>query len=312
MRPLPPFDALIAFDAALRSGSMTGAAAELGVTQSAVSHRLRRLEAFMGAPLLHRFGGSLRPTPEGSTLATGLAALLDDLSALRARCRAVIEPRALKVGVHGAFADYWLVRRLPAFAAAHPDIAVELVIVDDAAAARPIDVDVQVRWMLAESVRPSSTQRLMFQEQVFPVCHPSLLPDGAPLKDPADLARLPLLQKSAPGSGVEWAWTTWFERLGLAGPPRIALRFGAIGTVVAAALEGAGVALGRSLIVHDALADGRLVRVLPPRWDMPSVKTHLTRWPGALSSDPRVQRFTEWLATESAATVAAARTETLR
>ncbi len=305
MKTLPPFDALVAFDAALRAGSMTAAAAELGVTQSAVSHRLRRLEAFMGAPLLNRSSLGLRATPAGAALAEGLAELFDDLAALRARCRAVVEPCALKVGVGGALADYWLVRRLPTFTAAHPEIAVELVIVDGDAAARPADVDVQVRWTWIDNVRACSTQRLLFREQVFPVCSPELLPGGEPLADPADLVKLPLLHKSAPGSGAEWAWATWFERLGLAGPPPVALRFGGLGTAVAAALQGAGVVLARSLILHDALADGRLVRVLPPAWDMPSAKAHLARWPGALCGDPRVQRFVDWLAAESAATVVA-------
>ena len=76
MRSLPPFDALVAFDTALRHRSMTRAAAELGMTQSAVSHRLRRLEAYVGAPLLHRSPGGLSATPAGSALATGLADLL--------------------------------------------------------------------------------------------------------------------------------------------------------------------------------------------------------------------------------------------
>jgi len=306
MRALPPFDALVAFDTALRRGSMTLAAAELGMTQSAVSHRLRRLEAFMGAPLLHRSSLGLRPTDAGARLAEGLEALLDDLESLRARCRAVLAPDALRVGVGAALADYWLVRRLPGFAADNPDIAVELAIIDGDAGGRSADVDLYVKWGPATAARTSPSQRLLFQEQVFPVCHPRLLPDGQPLVDPAGLAGLPLLHKAAPGSGMEWAWATWFERLGLAGPPPVALRFGAIATAIAAAMQGAGVALGRSLIVQDALAEGRLVRVLQPTWDMASSKVHFARWPVALSGDHRIQRFTAWLVAESAATVATA------
>ena len=60
MQRLPPFDALVAFEAVLRHGSMTAAATELGVTQSAVSHRLRRLETFVGTPLLRRLRAGLR------------------------------------------------------------------------------------------------------------------------------------------------------------------------------------------------------------------------------------------------------------
>jgi DNA-binding transcriptional LysR family regulator len=70
----------------------------------------------------------------------------------------------------------------------------------------------------------------------------------------------------------------------------------------AAALEGAGVVLARSLLVHDALADGRLVRVLPARWDMPSSKAHVVRWPAALGADRRVRTFVDWISAEARAT----------
>ncbi|MGL4288570.1 MAG: LysR substrate-binding domain-containing protein [Phreatobacter sp.] len=301
MRTLPPFDALVAFDTTLRLRSMTLAAAELGVTQSAISHRLRRLEGFVGAPLLNRSGSGLDPTPTGAALSAGLTDLLDGLADLRARCRLAVAPAGLKVGVGAALADYWLVRRLPAFTAAHPGIAIELAIVESEPLARAPDVDVQVLWMPATTARAASTQRLLFQEQVFPVCHPRLLPEGRTLADPADLARLPLLHKgpaNRPG-GAEWSWPVWFERLGIAGSPPAGLRFGTIATAIAAALQGAGVVMARSLLVHDALAEGRLVRVLPATWDLPSSKAHIVRWPGALTGDRRVREFVAWLTAEA-------------
>jgi LysR family glycine cleavage system transcriptional activator len=297
MRTLPPFDALIAFDTALRHRSMTRAAAELGVTQSAVSHRLRRLEAFVGMPLLHRSATGLRATPAGDALAAGLGELLGGLADLKARCRAAVMPAALKVGVGAALADYWLVRRLPDFAARHPGLSVELAIVESEMQLRAPDVDVQVLWRPIATARASSTERLLFREHVFPVCHPRLLPRGRSLTDPTALARLPLLHKGQPGrsSGEEWSWNVWFERLGIATKPAQGLRFGTLATALAAALQGAGVVIARSLLVHDALAEGRLVRVLPARWDMPSSKAHFVRWPAAHASDPRVRAFVQWL-----------------
>jgi LysR family glycine cleavage system transcriptional activator len=306
MRSLPPFDALVAFDTALRHRSMTRAAVELGMTQSAVSHRLRRLEAFVGAPLLLRSSTGLRATPTGISLAEGLTDLLDGLADLRARCRATAAPAELRVGVGAALANYWLVRRLPGFAAENPGIAVELAIVESEAQPRVPDVDVQILWTPVAVARAASTQRLLFEEQVFPVCDPRLLPQGRRLVDPAALAELPLLHKGTPGrgSGVEWSWQVWFERLGIAGPPPAGLRFGTIGTAIAAALEGAGVVLARSLLVHDSLAEGRLSRVLPETWDMPSSKAHIVRWPGALANDERVRQFVAWLTAEASTTVA--------
>jgi LysR family glycine cleavage system transcriptional activator len=294
MRALPPFDALIAFESALRHRSMTRAAGELGLTQSAISHRLRRLEAFVGTPLLERQNGGLESTAAGAALAEGLATLFDDMAELRVRARAAIAPATLKVGVSAALADYFLVRRLPGFAAAHPKIPVALTVVESERQARAHDLDVQILWRPAATARASSTERLLFQEHVFPVSVPTLLPRGKPLRDTSALARLPILHKGVPNSGAEWSWPAWFERLGLGEAPP-GLRFDTIGTAIAAALQGAGVALARSLLVHDALADGRLIRVLPATWDMRSSKAHVVRWPAALAGDARVRAFVDWL-----------------
>lgn len=307
MRKLPPFDALLAFDAVLRHRSMTAAATELGVTQSAVSHRIRRLEAFVGAPLLLRLRPGLVATTAGTALAAGLDDVLDRMAALRERTRAVLPPGRLRVGVGSALAHHWLVRRLPAFAAQNGRVAIELVVLADAAQARSADLDLRIGWVPTDEGRSSSTQRLLFRERVFPVCHPRLL-ETAGGRQKADLLEvLPLLHKGSDRQhqGREWEWSTWFQRLGLPGSPAAGLHFEDIGTVIAAALEGAGVALARSLLVHDALHDGRLVRPLPVELSMPSGKAHVVSWPAALSGDSRLRSFVAWLTAAAETTVAA-------
>jgi LysR family glycine cleavage system transcriptional activator len=303
MDALPPFDTLVAFDATLRHRSVTLAAAELGVTQSAVSHRLRRLEAFMGTPVLCRSINGIAATPAGIALAEGLSELMGGLAGLRARCRAAVTPAALRVGVSAALADYWLVRRLPRFTADHPDIAIELVIAGEAPSFGALDLDIHVLWLPVAEARASSTQRLLFRESVFPVCRPDLLPDGRPLEKAERLLDVPLLHKGAEltSRGTEWSWALWFERLDLARSPQGGTRFAMIGTAIAAALQGTGVALARSLLVRDALADNRLCRVLSDRWDLPSSKTHVVRWPAALTSDRRVQTFVNWMTDQACA-----------
>jgi DNA-binding transcriptional LysR family regulator len=156
MRALPPFDGLIAFDAALRHRSMTLAAGELGLTQSAISHRLKKLEGFVGARLLDRTGGGLLPTAAGVTLAEGLGRMLDEMAELRARSRASVRPLTLKIGLGSALANHWLVRRLTAFASAHPDIAIELCIIESDVQARALDLDVQIRWLPKVGARATS------------------------------------------------------------------------------------------------------------------------------------------------------------
>ena len=199
MRALPPFDGLIAFDAALRHRSMTLAARELGLTQSAISHRLKRLEAFVGAPLLNRTGAGLLPTPAGTTLADGLGRMLDEMAELRARSRATVQPATLKIGLGSALANYWLVRRLPAFASTHPNVAIELFIIESDVQARALDLDVQIRWLPKASARATSTQRLLFDERVFPVAIPSLLPQRAAVEGSRRARHL-----ADPAQGLRW------------------------------------------------------------------------------------------------------------
>ncbi|MGU3420793.1 LysR substrate-binding domain-containing protein [Methylobacterium sp. D54C] len=298
MRGLPPFDALVAFEAVLRHGSMTLAAAEIGVTQSAVSHRLRRLEAFVGTPLLRRLHPGLAPTPAGVALAEGFADILAGMAALRTRCRAATAPERLQVGVGSAVAQYWLVRRLPAFMAAHPDTDVELVLLPNCDAARAASLDVRLLWLTATEARASSTRSLFPRETVFPVCRPDLLRGECAYGDPGTLLRLPLLHKGrddGPDGASEWAWRTWFTRLGHASPVPRGLRLDDIGPAIGSALEGTGVALARSLLCADALADGRLARVLPADRDMPSAKVQVATWTAARIGDARVQAFVRWV-----------------
>ncbi|GLH79446.1 LysR family transcriptional regulator [Bradyrhizobium sp. SSBR45G] len=303
MRSLPPFDGLVAFESTARHRSMTLAATELGLTQSAVSHRLRKLEAFLGAKLFnHRSGTGLSPTVAGASLLTEIVGLLDDMAMLRARYRAAAQPAVLKVGVGAALSHYWLVRRLPGFLSGHRDVGIELVVAESEAQARAADVDIQVLWLPKTAARSTSTQRLLFKERVFPVAMPRLLPRARPLRTVHQLASYPIIHKGRAGrdDGAEWSWSAWFARLGLGAQAPDGMRVDTISLALAAAIEGAGIALGRSLLVHDALAERRLTRVLSAEWDMPSSKVHVVRWPAILSSDARVRLFTGWLASEAA------------
>ncbi|WP_458192083.1 LysR substrate-binding domain-containing protein [Bradyrhizobium sp. UFLA05-153] len=301
MRTLPPFDGLVAFEAAARHRSMTLAAGELRLTQSAISHRLKKLEAFVGAPLFNRTGTGLAPTPAGISLLENIVRLLDDMASLRARFRAAARPANLKIGVGAALSHYWLARRLPGFAASKPDIGLELVVLESEAQMRAADVDVLILWLPKSTARSNSTQRLLFNERVFPVAAPRLVRRARPLSNPLKFAGLPIIHKGPFGrnDGAEWSWPVWFERLGIKTQVPEGMRFSSLSLALAAAIEGAGVVLARSLLVQDAMAERRLCRLLPPKWDMPSSKTHIIRWQAVLTGDKRVNRFANWIANEA-------------
>lgn len=301
MTQYPPFYSLVAFEAAARLKNMTLAADELGLTQSAVSHRIRRLEEFMGVPLMKRLNAGLELTPAGVAIIENLTSTLESLAGLRTSCLGSEFPDKIRVGVGSALADNWLVRRLPQFSKQNPDITIELVVVENEAPERIGDLDIRILWLSQGEVKRSSTQQQLFQENVFPVCAPVLLPDDYQPGDGEILRELPLLYKGSAGysSGEEWVWSTWFKMLNLGDPQTPVLRFTTLGPAISAALGAAGVVLARSMLVKDALAEGRLVRVLPQEMDMLSTKVHVARWPARLSGDQRVDLFVSWLVEQS-------------
>jgi LysR family transcriptional regulator, glycine cleavage system transcriptional activator len=300
MRRLPPFAELVAFEAVARHLSFTLAAEELHLTQSAVSHRVRRLETYLGSLLIHRLNPGLALTAAGAALLPGLVGALDGLAQIGRPAE-----RRLRVAAGSALCTWWLAGRLSGFMAQRPGVSIELMPIEQEQAVIP-DADVRILWVAPSDEPRGSTQAALFNEHVFPVCSPALLPGGQPVRDAQVLARLPLLHKATHGMG-EWSWSVWLERLGVQSRarPRSELRFAEMGLVLSAAVDGAGVALSRSLLVHDALASDRLVVPLAGIEAMRSTKRHVARWPSAKSGDADVRAFVEWLATEAAQTLTA-------
>lgn len=293
-RRLPPFGPLVAFDAVARHRSFTRAADELGVTQSAISHQVRRLEDFVGVQLLKRLNPGVELSDDGARLQSELAPLLDGLAGLEPSLRRRSARQRLRVGAGSALAAWWLVRRLRTFHALHPDIAIEFVPAESEAVGEA-SPDVRILWTTLAESRATPLQAPLFRERVFPVCAASVLPRGEPLTDPAVLLDLPLIQKGHAPTG-EWSWPCWFRKLGLKHAEPRGLVLGDMGLCLTAAVEGGGVAIGRSLLVADAISDGRLVPALASAPDMLSTKVHIARWNAELVGDRNTQILVSWLA----------------
>jgi LysR family transcriptional regulator, glycine cleavage system transcriptional activator len=299
-RRLPPFRPLIAFDAVARHRSFTRAADELGVTQSAVSHQLRRLEDFFGVQLLKRLNPGVELSDDGARLQGELATILDGIAGLEPGLRRRAGRKRLRLGAGTSLAAWWLVRRLRTFRALHPDIEIDFVPVESEAVGEPL-LDVRILWTTLAESRATSLQAPLFRERVFPVCAPSVLPLGQPLSDPAALLDLPLIQKGHAPLG-EWSWDCWFGKLGLKRAEPRGLVLGDMGLCLTAAVEGAGVAIARSLLVADAISDGRLVPALATAPDVLSTKIHIARWSPDLIGDRNTNILVNWLAQAAEAT----------
>lgn len=285
---MPPFAALLTFEAVLRLGSMTLAADELGLTQSAVSHRIRALEGFFDVPLLERLNPGLRATEAGARLARELTPLLGTLAGMRRRVAHQSGPRTFRLGLSTSLLTWWLSPRLPALCNAFPDLSIEVLTWDTAAEAAGAEVDLALQWLPRAGGTERACELPFPSESVFPVAAPMLL---STIRPGQDWQTLPMLAKGRRGeeTGREWSWATWLRT----GPGHEALRFRDIGSSLQAALDGNGVALARSLLVADALHQQRLVRLARPEEAHACTKTQIARW-----SDPQdrtAERMAIWL-----------------
>jgi LysR family glycine cleavage system transcriptional activator len=298
MRRLPPFPELVAFEAVARHLSFTKAAAELAVTQSAVSHRVRRLEKYFGTQLLRRLNPGIVLTDAGAALVPELAATLNVLARLGKR-----RERRLRVAAASALCTWWLAGRLTKFMTRWPGVSVELLPIDNYDSVIP-EVDIRILWVGPDKDEPSATQVPLFSEHVFPVCSPRLLPHQRPLRERGALNSLTLLHKATQTHG-EWSWSFWLDRLGVDDKRKRSseLRFADLGSMLSAAADGSGVTLARSLMAHDALRDGRLIVPIAGVEPMLSDKKHVARWRRDRANDPDIKAFVSWLVAEAAATV---------
>ncbi|MBW9335849.1 MULTISPECIES: transcriptional regulator GcvA [Herbaspirillum] len=295
MRDLPPTATLRAFEVATRHASFTSASEELHVTQSAVSHQLRHLEALWGMPLFQR-GKSNTLTPAGAALAPVVREFFARLEATLAELRAQEGRQPLKVSTTYSFALKWLLPRLPALAQAHPELLVTLETTDTAIHFTPSEPDVAIRF--GPGHYPSLFSEFLFREQVFPVASPALLARLGMPRKPADLRRYPLLTRA--GADMVPKWDLWFQQAGVSvSALRESVRLADTNMTLEAALLGQGVALARSGHVEQELANGSLVRLF--ELALPSPLAYYFVCPKGVETQPHVASFRAWLLAQSQA-----------
>jgi LysR family transcriptional regulator, glycine cleavage system transcriptional activator len=287
--PLPSLNGLRAFEAAARHLSFTRAAAELNVTQTAISHTIRRLEKQLGIPLFIRRNRALLLTPEAQSYLPAIRAAFDDLRQATARLRRPEQDNILTVSTTASLAAKWLVSRMAGFQDAHPGIEVRLTTSSQLVDFRREQIDMGVRY--GRGNWPGLRADWLLAEDVFPVCSPSLLNAEPPLRVPQDLAHHTLLHSTA----YREDWQLWLTAAGL--PASLATRrglsFDQSFMAIQAAIEGHGVALGRTALVEADIAAGRLV--VPFNVVLPADAGYYVVAPEATADTPKVAVFRQWL-----------------
>jgi LysR family transcriptional regulator, glycine cleavage system transcriptional activator len=259
---IPPLAALRAFAAVARHGSFVRAAHTLHITTSAVSHQIRGLEAELGTQLLTRARngtGHTRTavTSQGEALLRVVEATFAQLSSA---CDAVREHARgtrpmLAISANGSVASLWLAPRLAAFAALHPSVQWQLHATEDETPDM-VREGLDLAVLRVRRGEMEDGDGLLFSETVFPVCSPSLRLNG----NPEDLLRHTLLQEDHVAS-PEKDWSTWLKLLGCSANAKVTVvRFYTFSSALAAAVAGAGIALGRMPLIDFELSGGRLTR----------------------------------------------------
>jgi LysR family glycine cleavage system transcriptional activator len=291
-RRLPSLNGLKAFEASARHESFTRAAAELHVTQGAVSQQVKALEEELGVKLFLRERQRLAITDAGRAYLETVRDAFDRISTGTERLLQRQASGLLNVSTSPNFAAKWLVHRLGRFSEAHPEIDLRI-----SASMHHVDfareeVDVAVRH--GEGRWPGLHVARLCAEELFPVCSPALLQGPRGLRSPPDLKHHPLLHANDPTH-----WRQWIERAGAAGiDADRGVVFNQASMAIDAAIQGQGVAMARTALAAWDLLAGRLVRPFKLALEAP-----FALWivcPKATAELPKIATFRQWLLDEAA------------
>jgi LysR family glycine cleavage system transcriptional activator len=303
---LPPLNTLRVFDAVCRHMSFTRAAAELGMTQAAVSYQVKLLEDRIGAPVFRRLTRKLALTDAGQHLAPVVA----DTFARLAGAFATLAGRpdgVLSITAVTTFTTNWLVPRIGQFQLAWPDIAVRLDTDPRVVDLEREEFDVGIRGgNIARGQWPGLISHHLMTIDLAPFCTPRLLAEVGPVSSPEDLLKLPLLgEASLSRPGYSQAdWIAWFRAAGveLTESPQVRSQFTLQHMLATAAIAGQGIALLTPAFFQREIAAGQLVRVLP--YTLREVETYYLVYLASRRDVPKIKAFRDWLNAEIAADAA--------
>jgi len=288
-RFLPSMSLLRAFEAAARHQSFTAAAAELNLTQGAVSRQIRVLEELLGSDLFLRERQTVRLTAAGETYAREIREALKRISSATLSFRANPRGGTLNLAILPTFGTRWLAPRLPRFLSQNPGITINLT-----TRLAPFDFNLEqadAAIHFGGPDWPGAELELLMSETVVPACS-GLLQEQYGFETPGDLLKAPLLHLvSRPD-----AWERWFEVNGALPEPLQGMLFDQFATAAQAAISGLGIALLPEFLIEDELRRGDLVRAL----DLPmqSTERYYLAWPSSRSSYWPLTVFRHWIVQE--------------
>lgn len=292
-RRLPSLNAVRAFEAAARHCSFTRAADELCVSQGAVSRHIACLEQWLQVKLFTRVHRGVELTPQGRVFFNVVERSLDLLESGARQLKRSPDENRLRLKLPPTFAMRWLIPRLFRFHALHPNIDVQITTSHTDADFDREDVDVSIySWPEPPS---GPNYRRVLGEILLPVCAPSLIRRGPPLREPADLANHVLLcSLNRPFDWPTWVAAAKVEQI----DGNRGLKFENAALAYQAAIDGLGVMIAQWAFVEDDLATGRLVAPFDLR--VPTKRAYCMATPPQREKPARTRAFEEWILDEAA------------
>ncbi|WP_198929092.1 MULTISPECIES: LysR family transcriptional regulator [unclassified Rhizobium] len=290
-RFLPSLSLLSAFEAAARTGSVTAAARELNLTQSAVSRQILALEEQLGVDLFHREKQTIRLTIGGEAYAREIRDALRKISNASLNLRANPYGGTLNLAILPTFGTRWLAPRIPDFLANNPGITVNLVTKISTFDFRLEPADAAIHFGRAEW--PGGELVMLRYEIVVPACSPRLL-NQYKFEEPSDLKNAPLLHLASRPD----AWERWMVQNGVKPDSVHGMLFDQFATAAQAAIAGVGVALLPKFLIEEELAQGTLVLALDVQ--MKSTESYYLVWPSDRASHPPLLAFKKWILAQTA------------
>ncbi len=288
-RFLPSISLLSAFEAAARTQSFTEAAAELDLTQSAVSRQIMALEGQLGVELFVRDRKRVRLTLAGERYANEIRAALKSIASASLALKANPDGGTLNLAILPTFGTRWLAPRLPDFLAKHPGVTINLT-----TRLQPFQFENDRQDAAIHFGRndwQGTHAQYMFDETVIPVCAPDVLAAQNIAKSD-DLLKAPLLHLATRPD----AWPVWLAQQGVTSTGSGGMVFDQIATMAQAAVHGIGFALLPEFLIENELATGKLVPALS--LPMKSVGSYWLVWPSTREGYPPLDRFRSWLKSE--------------
>lgn len=290
-RFLPSLSLLTAFEAAARTGSITAAARELDLTQSAVSRQIKALENQLGVELFLRERQTIRLTVAGDSYAREIREALRRISSASLNLRANPHGGTLNLAILPTFGARWLAPRLGQFLATNPGITINLVTRLSPFDFRLDSIDAAIHF--GDAVWPGAELTLLMREETIPACSPDFK-QAHEIQAPSDLLHVPLLHLTTRPD----AWERWFTETGVVFENLHGMLFDQFATASQAAIGGLGVALLPTFLIQDELARGELVAAVDR--PMQSAQRYYLVFPRERAAYPPLVAFREWIVKELA------------